>query len=123
MKRLLAGCVLGVGMLALSGCYVAPDYGYVRQSTYQGDAYYGRGVRSYAPGYYVAPAYPVYGYGCCYGPEVGIGISSSWYRVPRYYNYRGYRHGDSRYRGTWRGHDGHRDHDRDHRRRGDRPRH
>lgn len=125
MKRLLAGLALGVGMLALSGCYVDPGYSYVRQTPYQGDAYYGQGVRTYDPGYYSGyyPGYPVYGYGCCYGPGVSIGISSSWYRGPRYDN-RGYRRGyDNGHRGSWRDHDHRRDDHRGHRRTDDRPRH
>ena len=92
MKRLLASLILTTAMVALSGCYIDPGYSYVRQNGYQGDAYYGRGVRVYDDGYYyAAPVYGGYygggyGYGCCYAPGVTLGISGVWY-------------GDSYYRG------------------------
>lgn len=53
---LIAAVALGVG--GLSGCVVAPGYGYG----------YGYG---YAPAYYTAPAY-------YYGPSIGVGIGGRW---------------------------------------------
>lgn len=112
MKRLVAGLVLSAAVAALSGCYVDPGYSYVRQTSYQGDAYYGQGVRTYDDGYYyVAPAYGRYGggygygYGCCYAPGLSVGISGTWYGGSRYRDdrrvYRTDRHRNDR--GYWRG--------------------
>lgn len=112
MKRLFAGMVLSATILLLSGCYIDPGYGYVRQNSYQGAAYYGQPASGYGGGYYAAPVYGSYygggyGYGCCYAPGVSVGISSAWYGRERYYGnrYPGYRHyGNGRgYSGQWRG--------------------
>ena len=70
LKSVLAGLVLASLTSLLSGCYVAPDYSYVRSNGYAGDAYYGSGpavVYDYPYGY----PYGYYGgawgyYGCCY---------------------------------------------------------
>lgn len=110
MKRHLASLALIVVVAALSGCYYDPGYSYVRSSGQGGDAYYGRAESIYyaAPGYYDSYSgsgyygNEYYGsgyYGCCYGPTLGIGISSRYYGGSRYgsYGYRGYRgrdHGD-----------------------------
>ena len=99
MKRLFAGFILAFAAGALSGCYVTPGYSYVRHTSYQGDAYYGQGVRTYDDGYYAVPVYGGYygggyGYGCCYAPGISVGISSGWYS-------------GSRYRGSWRGYRDH----------------
>ena len=132
MKRLLASLILTTAMVALSGCYIDPGYSYVRQNGYQGDAYYGRGVRVYDDGYYyAAPVYGGYygggyGYGCCYAPGVTLGISGVWYGDSYYRGGRnGYRgHGNDYRGGQWRGrHDGGRSQDNrrdDRRRSGDR---
>lgn len=104
MKRLLAGSVLAALAALLSGCYVAPDYSYVRAGPYAGPAYYGHAVVR-DDGYVVAPAW--YGggwYGCCYSP--GVTVGGVWYR------------GDWRYRQGYRGHDWRHD-GRGHDRRGD----
>ncbi len=110
MKRLFAGLILSTAVVALSGCYIDPGYSYVRQTGYQGDAYYGHGVRAYDDGYYAAPVYGGYygggyGYGCCYAPGVSVGISGMWYGGSRYRgDRRGYR--DNGYRahgGRWQG--------------------
>lgn len=112
MKRLFAGLVLGTAAVALSGCYIDPGYSYVRQSTYQGDAYYGHGVRTYNDGYYAGPVYggyyaaPVYGgyYPGGYVPGVSLSIGGVWYGGSAYrggYGYRGRGYG---YRsGYWQG--------------------
>lgn len=89
MLRLLAGLGLVATTLALSGCYLGPDYGYVRQTGYQGGAYYGQS-RAYDGGYYLGSGYapyyygPGYGYGCCYAPGVSVGVGAVWYDRPRY---------------------------------------
>jgi hypothetical protein len=120
MKRVLAGLVLVAATATLSGCYYDPGYSYVRPvaTTGGGDAYYGTGV-TYDSGYYAAPgyyypSYGYYGYGCCYGPAVSIGIGG-WYGGGYYRGgyYRGgyyghgyYRGGGSNYRGghgSWSG--------------------
>lgn len=111
MKRLFAGVVMSAAVLLLSGCYVDPGYSYVRRTSYQGDAYYGQPVSGYDAGYYAPPVYDPYygggyGYGCCYAPAVGVGISAAWYGRTRYYRnerprYR--RYGDGRNnRRSWR---------------------
>ncbi len=119
MKPLVAGLLVCISAAALSGCYVNPGYSYVRQTSYQGDAYYGHGVRSYDDGYYARSAYPAYSYGPAFGyggyggygysPGVSIGISSTWYSAPRYRQdrrgYPGYRYQGQRgqdHRGSWR---------------------
>lgn len=100
IKRLLVGLVLIVLMGALSGCYVAPGYSYVRGNGYGGDAYYGSGPAVVYNGYYPYGYYPYgYGYysgyyGCCYGP--GVIVGGGWYRGGRYW------HGNS----GWHGHGG-----------------
>lgn len=102
MSRLFAGMVLSVVILLLSGCYVQPGYGYVRQTVYQGGAYYGE-----EPNYYAAPyygPYDYYGYGCCYAPGIDVGIGAVWYGRTHYYRYgrpeyRRYGHAP----GYWRG--------------------
>ena len=43
IKRSLTGLILIALMSLLSGCYIAPDYSYVRGNGYGGDAYYGSG--------------------------------------------------------------------------------
>ena len=102
MKHLLAGIALVAVTSVLSGCYVAPDYSYVRGNGYGGDAYYGSGPAVVYNGYY-APGLYGYGYGgygyglygCCYAP----GIYGYWYGG-RYYRGRGgYYHGG--YGGGW----------------------
>ena len=80
-KRVLAGMTLAGLISLLSGCYVAPDYSYVRSNGYAGDAYYGSGpavVYDYPYGY--GYPYGYYGggwgyYGCCYG---GYGRGRYW---------------------------------------------
>ncbi|GLQ87571.1 hypothetical protein [Dyella flagellata] len=77
IKHALAGVTLAGLISLLSGCYVAPDYSYVRSSGYAGDVYYGSGpavVYDYPYGY----PYGYYGgawgyYGCCYGGWYGRG--------------------------------------------------
>ena len=107
MKRLFAGLGLMAAMLALSGCYIDPGYSYVRQSGYQGDAYYGHGVRTYDDGYYAAPVYGGYygpGYGYGYAPGISLGVTSVWYGGSYYRDGRGYRGRGYGYRGgPWRG--------------------
>lgn len=90
MLRVLAGLGLVAATLVLSGCYLGPDYSYVRQADYQGGAYYGQ-ARGYDGGYYVGPGYAPYGYGygCCYAPGVSVGVGAVWYDRPRY-RYRSY---------------------------------
>jgi hypothetical protein len=96
MKRLLAVLSLMAATGMLSGCYIAPDYGYVQSNGYTGDVYYGTapaavyGYGYYAPWYY---GYPYYGYyGCCWGP--GVIVGGGWY-------------GGRYYRGGYGGHYGH----------------
>ena len=108
MKRVLAGLALAVATAALSGCYYDPGYSYVRPVATGGDAYYGTGVvyDGYyaAPGYYY-PSYGYYGYGCCYGPNVSIGIGGVWgsgYYGRGYYR-GGYGHGYYRGGGYYHG--------------------
>ncbi|HXE77518.1 MAG TPA: hypothetical protein VN614_04655 [Rhodanobacter sp.] len=92
MLRLLAGLGLVATTLMLSGCYLGPDYGYVRQTGYQGGAYYGQS-RAYDGGYYLGSGYAPYyygsgyGYGCCYAPGVSVGVGAVWYDRPRYRRY------------------------------------
>lgn len=61
LKRVLAGLTLGGLISLLSGCYVAPGYGYVQGNGYAGDAYYGAGPA-------VVYDYPYYGYPYGYYP-------------------------------------------------------
>lgn len=109
MKRLFASLALAAAAVALSGCYLDPGYSYVRQNGYQGDAYYGHGVRTYDDGYYGyygAPAYRGYGYGygCCYAPGVSLGIGGVWYGDSYYRGGRNYRGRGHDYRGgRWQG--------------------
>ena len=56
MKKWLLGGAVVIASSLLAGCYVAPDYGYVRGGGYGGDAYYGRSTAVYDDGYY-APGY------------------------------------------------------------------
>ena len=95
MKRLLAALALAASTAMLSGCYIQPDYGYVRGNGYAGDAYYGS-APVYSSGYY-APYYGYYGYGygygCCWAP--GLFWGGGWYGG-RYYR--------GGYRGGWHGH-------------------
>lgn len=113
MLRLLAGLGLVATVLMLSGCYLGPDYGYVRQTDYQG-AYYGQ-ARTYDGGYYPGPGYAPYygagyggyGYGCCYAPGVSVGVGAIWYDRPRHRRYeqpryRRYDGGGPRHQGDWR---------------------
>ena len=94
MRHLFAGVALVIAAAALSGCYYEPGYGYVRGSTYSGDAYYGTPAPVYNDGYY-GGYYDDYGYsGCCYAPRVSVGIRSVWY-------------GGSGYRGDGRAYYGH----------------
>lgn len=86
MKRLLAVLSLVAATAVLSGCYVAPGYGYVQGNGYTGAAYYGTAPAAvydygyYSPWYY---GYPYYGYyGCCWGP--GVIVGGGWYGG-RYY--------------------------------------
>ena len=109
MKRLLAlVSILGATAL-LSGCYVAPDYSYVRGNGYQGGAYYGSGPAVvYNDSYYASPYYYGSYYGCCWAP--GITVGGVWYSRPRYdrddYHRRHvYYHRDGdRQRHDWHGH-------------------
>lgn len=91
MLRLLAGLTLVATTLLLSGCYLGPNYSYVRQAGYQGDAYYGQS-QVYDGGYYLGSGYAPYygtgyGYGCCYTPGVSVGVGAVWYDGPRYRGY------------------------------------
>lgn len=102
MKRILARLVLLAGIVALSGCYYDPGYGYVRSSSYSGDVYYGQAAPVYQGGYY---PYDYGYYGCC-----GVGIIGGWYGGyggPRYYGGgRGYypgRYGYGYGGGRWSG--------------------
>jgi hypothetical protein len=120
MKHWLAVCFLLGATVSLTGCYYDPGYSYVRGNHYAGDAYYGQAAPVYNDGYY-APGYDGYYngyYGCCYGPDVSIGIGGGWYGGRHYYRggrdddrghayrgggYNGYRG----YRGSYRGSAGH----------------
>ena len=103
MKHWLAACFLLGATVSLTGCYYDPGYSYVRGNHYAGDAYYGQAAPVYNDGYY-APGYDGYYdgyYGCCYGPDVTIGIGGGWYGGRHYYRggrdyYRGHA-----YRGWW----------------------
>jgi len=105
MKRLLAlASILGATVL-LSGCYVAPDYSYVRGNGYQGGAYYGSGPAViYNDSYYASPYYDGGYYGCCWAP--GITVGGVWYSRPyddhRYYRGHVHDRDDDHYR--WHGH-------------------
>ena len=92
MKRILARLVLLAGIVALSGCYYDPGYGYVRSTGYSGDVYYGQAAPVYQGGYYPSGYYDDGYYGCC-----GVGIIGGWYG-----GYGGY--GGPRYYGGGRGH-------------------
>jgi hypothetical protein len=104
LKRLLAGvAVLGATSL-LSGCYVSPDYSYVRGNGYAGAAYYGQGPTVVYRGYDAYP-YPYY-YGCCWAP--GVTVGGVWYGGHRYYRGHDW-HRDGRWHGrsgSWHGHGG-----------------
>jgi hypothetical protein len=100
MKRLFAGLSILCATALLSGCYVSPDYSYVRGNGYAGSAYYGSGPAViYRDSYYASPYY-YGGYGCCWAP--GVTIGGVWYGGGhRYYRGRYYGHG---YRGNgWHG--------------------
>lgn len=127
MKRLIASLILSMAAVALSGCYIDPGYSHVRQSSYQGDAYYGHAVRTYDDGYYAAPIYGGYygpGYGYGYVPGVSLGISGAWYGGSTYHRGRAYRGNRGDYRGGhWQGRrsDGHSQGDHRQGQRSDRP--
>ncbi len=95
MKKWLLGGAVVIASSLLSGCYVAPDYGYVRGGGYGGDAYYGRSTTVYDDGYY-APGYysPDYYDGYAYPGGVSIGVGTTWYGGSG----DRYRHGDYDYR-------------------------
>lgn len=89
MKRLIVGLSVLCATALLSGCYVSPDYSYVRGNGYAGGAYYGSGPAViYDSSYYASPYY-YDGYGCCWAP--GVTIGGVWYGGHRYYR------GDHRY--------------------------
>jgi hypothetical protein len=108
MKRLIAGLATIAATALLSGCYVSPDYSYVRGNGYQGSVYYGQGPSViYRDNYYASPYYHG-GYGCCWAP--GVSVGGVWYGGHRYYRGRGY---DWRDHHRWRGRpDGNHGHDR-----------
>jgi hypothetical protein len=98
MKRLIAGLSILCATVLLSGCYVSPDYSYVRGNGYTGGAYYGSGPSViYDNSYYASPYYG--GYGCCWAP--GVTVGGVWYSG-RYY-----RGGHRYYRGGYRGYPRH----------------
>lgn len=106
MKKWLLGGAVVIASSLLGGCYVAPDYGYVRGGGYGGDAYYGRSTTVYDDGYY-APGYysPDYYGGYAYPGGVSIGVGTTWYGGSR----DRYRHRDHDYRQRDRDRDDHRD--------------
>jgi len=84
MKRALAKLGLLSVVAMLAGCYVDPNYDYVRREGVQGDVYYGQSTPVYEDGYYAPYGYDsYYGYGgyagCCYTPGVRVGVSRVWY--------------------------------------------
>lgn len=111
IKRSLSGLALIVLMSLLSGCYIAPDYSYVRSNGYAGDAYYGSGPSVVYNGYYpygyggygYPYGYGYYGgyYGCCYGP--GVIVGGGWYGRGGHYWRGGDWHGGG---GGWHGRGG-----------------
>jgi len=112
MKRMVLGSVAVVAAsLMLGGCYVAPDYSYVRGPD-GGGAYYGRRTTVYDGGYDAPYGYGYYGDPYGYRSGVMVGVGTTWYGGS------GYRRHD--WDGDRRWHDqdhrGHWDHD------GDRPR-
>lgn len=116
MKKWLLGGAVVIASSLLGGCYVSPDYGYVRGGGYGGDAYYGRSTTVYDDGYY-APGYysPDYYGGYAYPGGVSIGVGTTWYGGSGdRYRHRDYddrrpggeRHdyrGDGRHAGSWNG--------------------
>lgn len=110
MRKVLLGTLLVGATSLLTGCYVAPDYSYVRGAD-GGAAYYGRAATVYDDGYYAPYGYGYYGYPYGYPGGVTVGVGATWYGGSLYRrDYRDDHH--------WRG-DDHRGHwDRD----GDRPR-
>ncbi|QAU23423.1 hypothetical protein EO087_05040 [Dyella sp. M7H15-1] len=94
IKRLLAALTLATLMVLLSGCYIAPGYGYVQGNGVVGDTYYGT-----APT--VVYNYPYYGYGYGYYPYgywggyYGCCWGGGYYGRGRYWSGRGgwYGHG------------------------------
>ncbi|AND68765.1 hypothetical protein ATSB10_13110 [Dyella thiooxydans] len=108
MRKMLLGIVLVGAASLLSGCYVAPDYSYVRGPD-GGGAYYGRATRVYDDGYYAPYGYGYYDYPYGYYPGgVTVGIGTTWYGGSRHWR-------DDRDDRHWRGddHRGHWDHDGD----------
>lgn len=116
MKKCLLGAAVVIASSLLGGCYVAPDYGYVRGGAYGGDAYYGRSTTVYddgyyAPGYYSPDYYGYGGYG--YPGGVSIGVGTTWYGGSRdRYRHRDHddrqwdhdnRRGDGGHAGSWSG--------------------
>lgn len=114
MKNMLALLAIVIAAATISGCYYDPGYSYVRQSAYQGDAYYGEAAPAYNSGYYGGSSgYYGGGYGGYgYPSGVSVGISSGWY-APAYYR-RGNGYYNGYYRQGYRGRH-HDDHRRDHR--------
>ncbi|MGA0585711.1 hypothetical protein ACO2Q2_01040 [Dyella sp. KRB-257] len=116
MKKCVLGVAVVIASSLLGGCYVSPDYGYVRGGAYGGDAYYGRSTAVYddgyyAPGYYSPDYYGYGGYG--YPGGVSIGVGTTWYGGSRdRYRHRdhdgrqwdhGDHRGDGRHAGSWSG--------------------
>lgn len=116
MKKMLLGGLLVAGATSLlGGCYIAPDYSYVRGPD-GGGAYYGHAATVYDDGYYAPYGYGYYGYPYGYPGGVTVGVGATWYGGS---HYRRYDRDDDR---RWHG-DDHRGHwDRDDDRHLDAPR-